>query len=232
MEGAKIYEWELTYDDAAEAVEAIGIVDDPAIEVNFKFASKKKLEITEDNFAELLFFDGLQKEQKSSRLFEVPEERLLQLKKDRIVVGPAMIPNDLILRTDEEGEPFFIFFSEQSVRNASQAFQKHQNTESFNLNHDASQPATGSVLVETWIVEDSNNDKSNYFGYNLPRGTWMISLKFDDASLYENYILSGQLRGFSVELGEVAERVIFNNSQLRLSTTVNDEPASGTDVTI
>ena len=228
---AKIFEWELTYDNAMEAVEAIGIVDEPAIEVDFKFASEKKFTVNEGNFAELLLFEALQEKQKESRTFEVPEERLSQLRRDKVILGPAMIPNDLILRSDEDGEPFWIFFSEKSVRSASQAFLKHQNTESFNLNHDSDAPATGSVLVETWIIEDPENDKSNYFGYNLPKGTWMISLKFDNPELYERYIVSGELKGFSVELGSVAERVIFN-SELKLSTTVKSEPASGTGVTI
>ena len=224
---AKIFEWELEYDDALEAVEAIGIVDEPAIEVDFKFG-KNKIKITEDNFGDLMFFEALQDGMKEARTFEVPVDRLAQLRRNRMIVGPIMIPDDLIPRIDDEGNPFWVFFSERSVRNASQAFQKHQNTEAFNLNHDASQPATGSVLVETWIVEDSNNDKSNYFGYNLPRGTWMGAVRFDDETVYNNYILSGELKGFSVELGEVAERVIFNNSRLKLSTTVNGEPTTGT----
>ena len=210
MEG-KIIEWELSYDDALEAVEAIGIVDEPAIETNFKFGTKKKFEVNDGNFADLLFFEALQEANKKSRTFEVPEERYSQLRKDMIVVGPAMIPDDLILRVDEQGEPFWVYFSEQSVRNASQAYLKHKNTESFNLAHDASRPAIGTVLVENWIVEDSANDKSNYFGYNLPRGTWMISLKFDEQALYDEYIVSGELKGFSVELGEVNERVVFTS---------------------
>ena len=66
-----------------------------------------------------------------------------------------------------------------------------------NLEHNSSD-RVGAYLVETWVKED-DDDKSKKYGYNLPKGTWFGIYKVDDQEIWEGYIKSGLVKGFSVE---------------------------------
>ena len=41
-------------------------------------------------------------------------------------------------------------------------------------------------------------DKSRLYGYNLPRGTWMVSMSIQNDDLWQE-IKAGNLRGLSIE---------------------------------
>jgi hypothetical protein len=69
------------------------------------------------------------------------------------------------------------------------------------LEHD--KKIKGLTLVESWIKESKTNDKSNLYGLNMPIGTWMgvfqIDRTPDGDKLWNDYIKTGKVRGFSVE---------------------------------
>jgi hypothetical protein len=58
---------------------------------------------------------------------------------------------------------------------------------------------SGLSLVESWIKEDMVNDKSAIYGLNDPVGTWMVSMKVMNDDIWENYVKTGKVRGFSIE---------------------------------
>ena len=116
-----------------------------------------------------------------------------------IVTGPVMIPNKMILRRDEDGNPFYIYFSKKTIRKMAEKFfrnNKHNNTD---INHDEN-ITTDNVLVESWISESIKHDKSYKYGFALPEGTWYVSYKINDAETWER-IKEGELRGFSLAGG-------------------------------
>ena len=41
-------------------------------------------------------------------------------------------------------------------------------------------------------------DKSKLYGYNLPKGTWMVSMKINNDEIWDR-VKSGELRGISIE---------------------------------
>ena len=48
-------------------------------------------------------------------------------------------------------------------------------------------------------MEDGNNDKANALGFkDLPKGTWMVSMKLSD-ELWKEYIETGKAQGFSID---------------------------------
>ena len=73
---------------------------------------------------------------------------------------------------------------------------KHQNTNSATLQHE--EKVTGVHTVESWIVENSTNDKSNLYGYELPVGTWFVTMRVLNDEVWER-IKSGELKGLSIE---------------------------------
>lgn len=121
----------------------------------------------------------------------------------RIVIGPAMIPNMKIDRVDEQGQLYQVFFSEETVAQLAKKFAKELRLPETNVDHRASRPADAYVY-ETWIVEDPKHDKSAIYGYNLPKGTWMVSMKVESDETWA-LIKQGYLRGFSIE-GFFAEK--------------------------
>tara|TARA_A100000171_G_scaffold52692_1_gene72413 strand:+ start:6734 stop:8227 length:1494 start_codon:yes stop_codon:yes gene_type:complete len=160
---------ELLIDEEAllSGIEAISIVDRPAIQENF---------IT-------------LKEQPKVTLAEVDKEK-------RILMGPALIPNKNIYREDEDGE-YYIYFSEDTVRKASELFLSRGNQNKSTLEHEAS--LHGLTVVESWIVEDSVHDKSRKYEFDLPVGTWMVSMKVNNDEVWEKYVKTGLVKGFSIE---------------------------------
>ena len=115
---------------------------------------------------------------------------------EMIVTGPAMIPNALIPRKDEMGNLFHVYFSKETVKNIAKKFLQDNNTHNTDINHDDN-VVTENTLLESWIVENPDMDKSTALGFNVPEGTWMTSYKINNEETWQK-IKAGELNGFSV----------------------------------
>lgn len=118
-----------------------------------------------------------------------------QDKDKRILMGAALIPNKPIYRKSEEDE-YYIFFSKETVRKASELFFIKGNQSNTTLEHQS--PLEGLTVVESWIVE-GEQDKSRHYGLNVPIGTWMVSMKVNSDEVWNNYVKTGKVKGFSIE---------------------------------
>ncbi len=163
----KLIELILDENDLASGIEAISLVENPAIEVDF-IALKK---------------------QEAIKLAEVNKEK-------RILMGAALIPEKPIYRRDGDDE-YYIFFSKETIVQASQMYLKNGNQGQSTLEHEEN--ITGVTVVESWIVEDEIQDKSRKFGLDSPVGTWMVSMKIDDDTIWNDYVKTGAVKGFSIE---------------------------------
>ena len=114
----------------------------------------------------------------------------------RILMGAALVPNKKILRRNAEGE-YYIFFSKETVRRASELFLMKGNQSNSTLEHEVD--VQGLTVVESWIIEDSVNDKSRKYNMSLPIGTWMISVKCNNEEIWNDYVKTGAVKGFSIE---------------------------------
>ncbi len=112
----------------------------------------------------------------------------------RIITGPALIPDIEIIRKDEDGEPYYIKYSAEQIEGIVQKFFKEK--DQYAVNKDHKTDVSGVWMYESWIVSD--NDKSKDLGFDLPKGTWMVSMKVDDDEIWEG-IKSGKYKGFSIE---------------------------------
>ena len=166
-------------------VYAISIVDFPAIESNFIALSKEL------------------KPQYS--LAKVNEEK-------RLLVGAALIPNKQILRKDNEGNNFYVYFAKETVKQAAYKFLKSNAHHNHTLQHD--EEIDGLYVAESWIVE-SENDKSKNYGLNVPIGTWMVAVKVENDEIWNEQIKSGNAKGFSIE-------AYFANNLGKIKQSVDD----------
>lgn len=116
---------------------------------------------------------------------------------EQMVVGPLMIPDKLILRIDENDDPYYVFFSKKTIQDIAYKLMKEKRLDSVNIEHDMEQRVDG-YMVSSWIVEDSSRDKQNIYGFNFPEGTWMGQYKIENEGVWD-LVKSGDLKGFSVE---------------------------------
>ena len=114
-----------------------------------------------------------------------------------IVTGPSMIPNQLIARKDDMGNLFHVYFSKETIKNIARKFLADNNTHNTDINHN-NEVVSENTLLESWIIENSEMDKSKALGFNLPQGTWMTSFKINNKETWDK-IKRGELNGFSVE---------------------------------
>ena len=127
----------------------------------------------------------------------------------RLVVGLALIPNKLIYRRNR-GFEYNITFSEQTVRKASEKYLKSLKLHNTTVAHETE--VDGVFLTESWIVEDPNNDKTNIYGLNAPKGSWAVSMRIDNDALW-NRIKDGDYLGFSIE-GMFTEQDEFTDEEM------------------
>lgn len=160
--------FELFIDETQEmnGIDAISIVENPAIEENFIALKADTVELA-----------------------SMDTEK-------RILMGAALVPDRKILRRNAEGE-YYIFFSKDTVRRASELFLMNGNQSNSTLEHEVD--VQGLTVVESWIIEDELNDKSRKYNMSLPVGTWMVSVKVNNDEIWNDYVKMGAVKGFSIE---------------------------------
>lgn len=163
----KIVELIIDENDEFNGVEAISIVENPAIE---------------EDFIAL-------KDEDPVKLAEVNKEK-------KILMGALLIPNKPIYRKNGE-EEYYIYFSRDTVLKASQKYLKSGNQKNSTLEHQMN--IQGLTLVESWIKEDKVHDKSAKYDMDVPVGTWMGTVKVDNDEVWNNYVKTGLVKGFSIE---------------------------------
>ena len=114
----------------------------------------------------------------------------------RLLVGAALIPDKPIYRKNGE-EEFHVYFSKRTIRKAMELFFKYGNQSNTTLEHE--HKLNGLNVVESWIVESKEHDKSNLFGIDAPLGTWMITMKIDNDAVWNDWVKTGKVKGFSIE---------------------------------
>ncbi len=175
--------------DDVSGIEAVSIVENPAIEEDFVALKNQEFKFAEVN------------------------------KEKRILMGAALIPNKPIYRRSEENE-YYIYFSRDTVRKASELFFIRGNHNKSTLEHQM--PLEGLVAVESWIVENKDKDKSSHYGMDMPLGTWMLSMKVLNDDVWNNYVKTGKVKGFSIE-GYFADKLERPNEPNNLSEWESQE---------
>jgi len=135
-----------------------------------------------------------------------------QLAEQQLLAGPLMIADQLIPRVDENGEKYYVFFDAEGIKKLSYKMIQNKLIDSVNIEHDQDQTVDDITLVETWLVEDPDMDKSRLFGYdNLTKGSWFAIYKCNNQDVWDNYVKTGRVKGFSIE-GYFADKIIMNNA--------------------
>ena len=163
----RLIEMHLDEEAIAHGVDAISLVNDPAIQSNFLALKNHEVKFS-----------------------TISAEK-------RLVMGAVLIPNKPILRVDDSKEPYHIFFSEATVLKTSQLFLQRGHQSNSTLEHAVK--LKGVTFVESWIVDNPQMDKAKHYGLDVPQGTWMASAKIESDDLWNDYVKTGMVKGFSIE---------------------------------
>ena len=159
---------ELVLDEEQEdaGVEAISIVESPAIEEDFVALKSEEI-----------------------KLAEISADK-------KLLMGALLVPNKPIYRKTGK-EEYYIYFSKETISKASQLYLRNGNQNNSTLEHQ--HELSGLTLVESWIVEDKEKDKSRLYNMNVPVGTWMGTVKVNNDEVWNEYVKTNKVKGFSIE---------------------------------
>lgn len=171
MDNSQQYEtYELVMKDNEDEVFALSLVSNPAIQSNFVYFSA-------DGTKEIVKFATTDEEQ-------------------RTIVGPILIPDLKILRMKEDGTPYYVTFSKETVKALAQKYIKDNKSNNITLEHQ--KPTTDVSLVESWITDSAVYDKAKSYGLNVKPGTWMGVFKVDNPKVWKQ-VKAGDFKGISLE---------------------------------
>jgi hypothetical protein len=169
MKPTRIVELVIQDDNQELAIDAISLVSAPAIEQDFVFMKKK--------------------EKSNLTLAKIDTDK-------RMLISPALIPNKNIIRYDANTDSeYYVWFSKETVRKASELYLKHNNHHKATYEHQ--DRVSGVLTVESWIKE-GDMDKSKLYHFDLPNGTWFVKMKIDNEELWQD-IKSKKIKGLSIE---------------------------------
>lgn len=166
----------------------VSFVDEPAICEYFQYYSK----------------DG------KSNITNVKQGQIIMTNVEKHeVISPLLIPNQLILRIDENGEKYYIRWSKQVIADVAAYYKLNGYQNNFSIMHSYfDEDSTYEkyedsfikdvYMLKLWLIEDEKNDEAAKFGYHLPEGTLMCKLKVHNRQLWKR-IKSGELKGLSIE---------------------------------
>jgi hypothetical protein len=166
----KIVELILNEEELSQGINAVSVVHSPAIESNFIALNNHQVK-----FASV---DG----------------------EKRILLGAILIPDKPIYRDqvlNGQVEQFYCYFSKNTVEKASQLYLMKGNHHNTTLEHELA--LKGLCMVESWIKVDMTNDKSAAYGLNDPIGTWYGAFKVNNDEIWNDFVKTGKVKGFSIE---------------------------------
>jgi hypothetical protein len=178
----EIIELLLDEENEVTGIEAVSIVEAPAIESDFVALNSQEVQLA-----------------------QVDKEK-------KILMGAALIPNKPIYRKQEDKE-YYVYFSAETVRKASELFFKNGNQNNATLEHKLA--INDLTVVESWIVENKEKDKSSLYGLEVPQGTWMISMKVNNEKIWNEFVKTNKVKGFSIE-GYFADRAKLDASAVKV----------------
>jgi hypothetical protein len=133
--------------------------------------------------------NSIEKEKMSKQQFATDDEK-------QIILGPAMVPDLKIYRKDKQGNPYYVYFSAETIKMIAEKYMRNKYIDNNDQMHDG-KAVKDVYVIESWIKE-SPEDKSSIYGYSdMPVGTWFVSMKVKNPAIWDK-VKQGVLNGFSV----------------------------------
>ena len=179
----------LIEDDNTDEVFAVSFVAEPAIERDFVYMNKAEVKFQ-----------------------SIDEDK-------HLVAGPLLIPDKKILRLDENNQPYWVYFTKDTIEQLAQKYLMKKYNDAVTYEH--STPVKDVSLVESWIIQHPTKDKSNLYNFALPKGTWFGIFKVNNPELWKD-VKAGKVKGFSIE-------GMFEHKEAKMSAILEKDIAEFSD---
>lgn len=172
MKKLPVYKLRINEDDKTRmGVEYVALVDDPAIQIDWiKFSQQKDYHM-----------------------------KLSADKERRLIMGPLMVANMPIYRMDAERGEYYVTFDQETIYQIAQKFFRNGFMSQFNIMHDENKKVDGVYIFEAFMVDETRGLKAPKAFENISQGSWIATAKVDNDNVWQEYLATGKLRGFSVE---------------------------------
>ena len=156
-------------DDANIGVDAISLVDMPAVEKNFLCFSEEKQPVK-------MKFDNSK----------------------HIITGVVCLADTPIYRYDERMGEYYVVFTKETIEKMVEKFAKMDLFKSVNLQHDNTKFVDGIYMIESYITNKERGINPIEFS-DIPDGSWICSYKVENEALWGEIINGNKLNGFSLQ---------------------------------
>ena len=156
-------------DDFETGIDAISLVDFPAVERNFLCFSKDEKRVN-------LKFDASK----------------------HIITGVVCLADTPIYRYNERMGEYYVVFTKETIEKMVEKFAKMDLFKSVNLQHDDKQFVDDVYMIESYITNKERGISPAEFS-DIPDGSWIASYKIDNESLWDEIINGNKLNGFSLQ---------------------------------
>jgi hypothetical protein len=138
------------------------------------------------------------------------------------VVGPIMIPDMPIYRNSPMMGEYNIVFPKDTIEKIMYKYSKDGLFNSFNIEH--ALDTQDVTMLEVWMKE-TDQDKSNSYGFNLPIGTVFVKAQVESDELWAD-IKSNELNGFSIEIkSDIVEQKMSSEMDFKFAVELGERIA-------
>lgn len=156
-------------DEDITGIDAISLVDMPAVEKNFLCFSEEKHPVK-------MKFDNSK----------------------HIITGVVCLADTPIYRYNERMGEYYVVFTKETIEKMVEKFAKMDLFKSVNLQHDDKQFVDDVYMIESYITNKERGISPAEFS-DIPDGSWIASYKIDNESLWDEIINGDKLNGFSLQ---------------------------------
>lgn len=117
----------------------------------------------------------------------------------RIITGPLMLADLPIYRRNESMGEFYVMFDKMQIEKICMKFMRNGFGDNVNQMHDSNKQVDGVYMFESFITDSQRGILAPAQFGKVPDGSWFGSYKVDNEDVWNNFIKTGEFKGFSVE---------------------------------
>lgn len=117
----------------------------------------------------------------------------------QILTGVLMMADLPIYRQDDKMGEYYVVFDKENIEKAAQKFFKKGYNSNINFMHEEGLKVEGAYLFESFLIDSERGIVPPKGFEGVPEGTWIGSVKVDNKEVWDKFIATGKVLGFSVE---------------------------------
>ncbi len=151
----KIYKIKIDPTDQITGMDAISLVECPAVEVDFLKFSK-----------------------------EEPKSLQFANEEKRIITGVALLADTPIYRVKPDGEEYYVVFDRETIEQLVTKYSKYMFNNFVNIEHSDQHFVDGMYMIESYLKNSERGIVPTEFS-EIPDGSWIVSYKVDNIDVWE-----------------------------------------------